>query len=393
MSNLNLVFEARRNAQEELRKLYDEHGVENLSAEVREIEGRLGASIKELQEREAALIAQADRDKAADEARARNEAGDIKPASKAPADSIEHRLNALKRGELRSVEIGWEARDNVDLQKASTDGAELVESSLLGEIHDLMVENSPIMQLARIIRTAGGADLIVPKVTSHSAAALVAEAAAFTDDAPQFTTATLGSYKFGFTVQISRELEQDSGFNVASFVVEQGSAALGRGVDAYFVTGSGSSQPNGVDNATTGMTTAAIAAVTMDELIEAQHSVLSVQRARASWLFNDSTIEAIRKLKDSSGNYIWRPGGQAGAPDVLLGNPIYSDPNVAALGTGNDFGVFGDMMGFYIRMAGGVQVDRSEHVGFVNDLVTYRFLVRADSEIIDTTGIRVLTNA
>ena len=234
---------------------------------------------------------------------------------------------------------------------------------------------------------------MIPTVTSHSAAALIAEAGAFTDDAPQFSTVVLDAYKYGFTVQISRELEQDSAFNVAAFVIEQGGQALGRGLDAAFVTGSGTSQPQGVDNAASGLTTAAVNAVTFDELITAQHSVIAPQRSRAVWIFNDSTVQAIRKLKDGNGDYIWRPGGQAGAPDTLLGNPVYANANMAAMATGVTFGVFGDMSGFYTRLAGGIAIDRSDHVGFTNDLVTYRFIVRADSVIVDTTGIRSMDNA
>jgi len=389
---LNRVFEARRNAVEELRALYNDAGEEALTAEQTQTEERLAATISDLEKREANLIALgADEKRAADAAAASDAAGAAAPEAKA---DIHAELRSLVRGERRSVEIGYETRDNVNLVSGTaTDGAELVESELLGQIHDLMVENSPIMGLATVLRTSGGADLVVPRVTSHSAASLVAEAGAFGDDAPQFDTATIGSYKYGFTVQISRELEQDSAFNVAGFVAAQGGAALGRGVDAAFVTGSGSSQPNGVDNATTGMTTAAVAAVTMDELIEAQHSVIGPQQAGAVWLFNDSTIEAVRKLKDGDNNYLWQPSNQAGTPNTLLGKPAYADPNIASMATGNTFGVYGDIKGFYVRIAGGVQVDRSEHVGFVNDLMTYRFLVRVDSEIVDTTGIRKLVNA
>lgn len=391
MSTLNEVFEARRRAQEELRGLYETHGVEDLPAEVRDTEAALGAKIEELQTREQNLIAAADRDARADEARS---GLPVPAAAPVPRKDVHADLRSLVRGERGSVEIGYEARDNVDLVSGTaTDGAELVESSLFGEIHDLMVETSPILQVARVLRTAGGADLVIPKVTSHSAASLVAEAGAFADDAPQFGTATLGSYKYGFTVQISRELEQDSAFNVGGFVTESGARALGRGLDAAFVTGSGSSQPSGVDLATTGVTAAATGAVTMDELIELQHSVIAPQRSAGVFLMNDSTVEAVRKLKDGNSNYLWRPSNVAGQPDTLLGSPIYSDPNVAAMATGVNSIIFGDMSGFYVRFAGGVQVDRDTSVGFVNDLVTYRFLARVDSEIVDTTGIRALTQA
>lgn len=391
---LQRTFEARRNAQEELRGLYDSAAdLSALTADEQASEARLGAAISDLQAREQSLIDMAARDAKADEARSLSPVP--APAPKVEAKpSVYAELRSLARGERGSVQIGYEARDNVDLVTGTaTDGAELVETTLLGEIHNLMVENSPIMQVARVLRTAGGAGLVLPRVTSHSAAILVAEAAAFVDDAPQFGTVTLNAYKFGFTVQISRELEQDSAFNVAGFVVESGAAALGRGVDAEFVSGSGTNRPSGVDNATVGKTTAAVGAVTLDELIDLQHSVIAPQRSRGVFMFNDATIQAVRKLKDSTGNYIWQASAQAGAPDTLFGRPVYADPNLATMATGAVFGVFGDMNGFYVRIAGGVQIDRSSEVGFLNDLVTYRFLVRVDSEIVDTTGIRTIKNA
>ena len=390
MSTLKNVYESRREAQEELKGLYAEHGTEDLSAEVRAAEVVIADRISDLQEREGNLIAMDARDRAADEARALSPVPVIEPPVP-PVPSMHDRLNALRRGEVRSVEIGYEARDLVS--DTSGDGQELVESDLLKEIHDLVVDYSPIMGLSRQIRTSMGNDLILPRVTSHSAAALVAEAGAIGESDPQFDTVTLGAYKYAFAVQISRELESDSAFNVASFVTAEGGAALGRGLDAAFATGSGSAQPQGLDNATSGKTTAAIAAVTADELLDLQHSVLRPQRAAATFVFSDATILAIRKLTDGQGNYLWAPGGQAGAPDTLFGNNVISNPNVADMATGVTFGVFGDLSGFYTRLAGGVSVDRSEHVAFLNDLITYRFLVRADSVIVDTTGIRTIDNA
>lgn len=390
MSTLNNVFEARRKAQEELRSLYDAAEGRALDAVELETEERLAASISELQKRETNLVAMAEDEKRAAEAAANAP----KVEAKVEKRDIHADLRELARGERRSVEIGYEQRDNVNLNKGtSSDGQELVESELLKTIHDLMVETSPIMGLANVLRTAGGADLVMPRVTSHSAAALVTEAGAFGKDAPQFDTVTVGAYKYGFLVPITRELEQDSAFNVGGWVASQGAAALGRGVDAVLVAGDGSSKPTGVVNATTGLTTSATGAVTMDELIEAQHSVIQPQRSGAVWVVNDSTIEAVRKLKDGDQNYIWRPGATAGAPDTLLGNRIYADPNISDMGAGNTFGVFGDLKGFTVRIAGGVVVDRSDQVYFENDMVAYRFLVRVDSAIVDTTGIRALVNA
>lgn len=394
MSNqLTQAFEARRKAQEALKGLYDSIDLDaGMSAEQVAEEARMVEVIEGAERREMNLARMAQSDAEAAEARAALpvEEAAVKAAPKAGKYDG---FRALVNGEARHLDAGYEARDLT--AGTATDGAELVHSELLNEIHDLMVANSNIMQLARVLRTSKGNDLLLPRVTTHSTVALVAEAGPVVENQdPQFDQVTIGAFKFGNVVQVSRELEEDSSFNIGQFVTQEGASSMGRGLNAEFVSGAGTTRPTGVDNATTGMTTAAIAAVTFDELIEAQHS-LSVpsQRNAAVWIFSSSTIEAIRKLKDGSGNYLWQPSNQAGVASTLLGRPVYEDPNVADLGTGNDFGIYGDMSGFVIRVAGGVSIDRSDHVGFLNDLATYRFIARVDSQIVDTTGIRVLTNA
>ena len=37
------------------------------------------------------------------------------------------------------------------------------------------------------------------------------------------------------------------------------------------------------------------------------YSLKSPYRKKAVWVLNDSTIKAVRKLKDSTGQYLWQP--------------------------------------------------------------------------------------
>ena len=120
--------------------------------------------------------------------------------------------------------------------------------------------------------------------------------------------------------------------------------------------------------------------------------MLSLYRPFASWIMNDATVQHIRKKKDSDGNYIWRPGLVAGAPDTLFGAPVFDDTNMATLATGNATVVYGDLSGYYVRYAGPIRVERTDFA-FANDLVSFRFLWRADGDIVDTVGMRKLVQA
>jgi HK97 family phage major capsid protein len=100
----------------------------------------------------------------------------------------------------------------------------------------------------------------------------------------------------------------------------------------------------------------------------------------------DSSIANARKLKDTTGQYIWQPGLQAGVPDTILGKPVLTEPNVAAVGLSNKSVIFGDMSQYFVRLAGGIRFERSDDYAFNTDLVTFRALMRADGALVDLTG-------
>jgi len=68
----------------------------------------------------------------------------------------------------------------------------------------------------------------------------------------------------------------------------------------------------------------------------------------------DATLANARKLKDTTGQYLWQPSLVVGAPDMFLGKPIVTDPNVAAVALSAKSVLFGDFSQFFVRLAGGV---------------------------------------
>lgn len=389
---IRAAFEERNKAIKDVRELHEAAEGREFTAEEAAVEARLDAAITELDKGIEGSLSLLEREAKADEARAKLEAVEGRAVV---TDNGFEAAREEERTALADMAAGtrssYEARDLT--AGTATDGAELVPTTLYGKIIEHMVEQSPILRLATVLRTAGGEALDIPKTTSYSSASIVAEAGSIGESDPQFATVSLGAYKYAFIVQASSELLQDAAFSVEDFVARQGGAALGRGVDAHLVTGTGSGQPNGVDNVTTGKTAAAVAAVTMDELIDLQHSVIEPYRNGAAFLMADSTLAEIRQLKDSNNQYLWQPGNQAGAPGSLLGKPVYTDPNMGAMATGVNSIVFGDFSGYFARIAGPVRIERSVDHGFANDLVSWRFIVRADGDIVDTVGLRALTQA
>jgi HK97 family phage major capsid protein len=97
-------------------------------------------------------------------------------------------------------------------------------------------------------------------------------------------------------------------------------------------------------------------------------------------------MAAIRKLKDTTGQYIFQPSLVAGTPDTLLGKPIYTDPYVAAIGSAAKSVIFGDFSQYYVRVVGGVRLERSDEFKFDTDQISFRVVLRADAALVDLTG-------
>ena len=314
------------------------------------------------------------------------------PEIQAEASDEMRQVEAFLRGETRSIDFMPEVRS---IGTGSGEGAATVPTSMFSEIVAGMREFSNIQNYARVITTASGEEITVPKRNTYPAAALVAEKGTFGTSEGSYSSIALNAYKFGFISQASVELLADSGFDMAAEIAAVGAEAMALGMDSYFWTGTGSSQPEGVlQNSTTTKTLAGVAAVTADELIETVHAITRPYRQNARFYMNDATVLAVRKLKDSNNNYLWAPSRILGEPDTLLGYAVESEANLDAMATGVKSIVFGDLgKGLIVRLAGGVNVTRSDEYGFSSDLVSWKWGARADSAIVDAAAYVVVSNA
>lgn len=301
-------------------------------------------------------------------------------------------LRRFLRGEGRSYEAMPSGTVNFrDLLKSGS-GSNAVPTSFYNQLVQHMIEVSGVLSAGpTVLNTSSGESIDVPITTAHGTGALTAEAAAITESDPTFSKRTLGAYKYATLVQISTELVSDAGFDIESYIAEQAGRGVGNALGAHLVTGTGSSQPAGiVTGSSLGVTTGTgVAGVpTADNLIDLYFSVISPYRnnSSAGWLMNDSTVAKVRKLKDTTNQYLWQPGLVSGSPDVILGKPLHTDPNVAATAVNAKSVLFGDVSRYFVRLAGGVRFERSDEFAFNTDLVTFRCLVRGDGILVDQTG-------
>lgn len=389
MDILNSLLAQRANVWEQAKAHLDTVEAEGreFTGEADETWARFNTDLDALDKRIGEVKDLIDREKAADEARS---LGDDLARRGAPApDAVEtdvDRLRKLVNGEVRAVDFRAESRDLSKLSAGA--GANVVPTSFHSMLQEHMIDSSAIRQTnVTVLTTESGENLQVPKTAGYSTASLIAEAGSITESDPSFGQVTLGAFKYAILVQVSSELLTDEGVDVAEFLARQGGRALGNGSGAHFVAGDGSSKPLGVVPASTlGKTAAGAAAITTDELIDLFYSVIHGYRQNGTWMMADATVALVRKLKDSTNQYLWSPGLISGEVDTLLGRPVVVDVNMPAATTGLKSVVFGDFSAYYIRDVNGVRVERSDDFAFQNDLATFRFILRTDGDLIDTTG-------
>lgn len=384
---LKKLIEERANVWEQTKAHLDtvEKEGREFTGEADETYTRLNVRMSELDERIGELHSMDERNRKADEVRAQYAEQTPVVKEEAKVESDDDILRAMVAGERRFFEFR-------DLSKLSAGaGANTVATNFYAQLQQHMIENSAIRQSnVTVITTDGGQALQIPKTTTHPTAGIIAEAGTITESDPVFAQVTLDAFKYAFSVQVSSELENDTGVDLAGYLAERGGVALGNGSGAHFVTGTGSSQPNGVVTASTlGVTGAnsVVGAFSVDNLIDLYYSVISPYRKNGTWIMADAAIKAARKLKDpTSGEYLWNNSVLADEPNTLLGRPVLNDTNIADPALSAKSVVFGDLSKYFIRDVRGVRVERSVDFAFDKDLVTWRFLLRTDGDLIDTTG-------
>ena len=295
-------------------------------------------------------------------------------------------IRSLARGEIRSLEF-----EKRDVLKSNT-GAP-VPTSFYEEIILKARLVGPMLSTSTVITTAGGENLQIPRISTYSAATIAAEAAAIGESDPAFSAfITMGAFKFSYLVQVSREMIEDSGVDILGFLADQVGQGIGFNVNNSLTVGTGTVQPNGIVTASTlGVTgaTATSGAFTADNLIDLAYSVDGAARMLpgAGYMMNGQSIGAVRKLKDTAGNFVFSPSLAVGVPDTLLGFPLVENPAMASAATSAKSVIFGHLPSYYVRQVGGIRVDSSSDFAFSTDLVTLRTILRVDGNLPQTSHV------
>lgn len=132
---------------------------------------------------------------------------------------------------------------------ASGTGAEVVPTQTANEIISKVKKLAPMLNEVTLLHVKGAVKFVVEGTNND--AAIHTENAAITPAADTLTTVTLSGYEIVKLVQISDTVMTMSIAAFESWIVDMLAEAIARKVEDFFINGTGTSQPKGIDKANT----------------------------------------------------------------------------------------------------------------------------------------------
>jgi len=299
---------------------------------------------------------------------------------------------------LRNGNPAWLTAAKATMNEATAgQGGYLVPVKYSNELTRPLTDMSILrMAGARVLPVEGTNSFKWPVLTPSAAATITAESGSIPQAEPILNELTFTPYALKRLGKATDELLADSRFDVFNTVLRPDMLqAFAAGENGYFSTGTGTGQPQGVvTGASAGVTAASATTVTADEVIDLFYSLNYLYRQNAVWLMNDATAKIMRKLKDTTGDYLWQNGLQAGQPASLLGRPVYTLNAMDTPAAGKKTILFGDMSYFMIAdfNLGQPEVKRLEELYAGTGEMGFRMWRRVDARVLLSAAIKYLAH-
>lgn len=234
-------------------------------------------------------------------------------------------------------------------------GGYLVPTATSARIIAKVWETSPLRQLATV-ETIGTDKLEIPVDDDEASAGWVGENEGRPETGtPKIGTQVIPVHEVYAKPRATQLMLEDASINIESWLATKVSDKFARTEATAFIVGDGIKKPRGILTYPAGSGRGHIArvpsgsatAVTADGLVRLTFALKDYYLAGATWLMKRSTVAEVCLLKDGQGQYIWRPGLEAGRPSVLLGYEVRQADDMPAVAAGSLPIAFGNFRAGY----------------------------------------------
>ena len=252
---------------------------------------------------------------------------------------------------------GVVSEKRADVNMTTGDNGAVIPASIANKIIKKVYDICPIYQLADHYNVAG--TLSIPYYDESTSAITMTYATEFAEleaKAGKFTSIELKGFLAGALTKVSKSLINNSAFDIVNFVVNQMAENIAKWIEGECLNGT-SDKVDGISKATQIVTAAAATAITGDELIDLQEQVPDAYQTSCIWIMNKATRSAIRKLKNSDGDYLLQKDITARWGYKLFGADVYCSDNMSKMVAGKTAVVYGDMSGLAVKVSEDINIE------------------------------------
>ena len=268
--------------------------------------------------------------------------GDITPTDKTEAEERAFAQYIVdSKAEFRAGELTMSANGAV------------IPTSIVNKIISKVKEISPLYAMATKYNIGG--TITIPYYDESTSAITMGYVEEFTElesHVGQFKSIELKGYLAGTLSVLSLSLINNSQFDIIGYIVNKMAEAIANWVEKELLRGT-SQKITGLSNISAAMTVTAASqtAITADEIMELQDKVIDAFQNGACFIMNRATRSAIRKLKDSDGNYLLNRDVSAKWGYTLFGKDVYTTDNADTMAAGKTVIYYGDFSGLAVKLS------------------------------------------
>lgn len=264
----------------------------------------------------------------------------------------------------------------------------VIPTEIANQIVTRVRELSPIYQRATVFNVGG--DLVFPAFDSTSIVTdYIADMTALTAQNGNFTSRKLQNFIAGSLVTLSRSLLNRSDFDLTAFVTNQMAQSIAAFIEKQLLIGAGTTAATGIfiDANVTSVDPAG-ATIVADDLISQQLAIPQQLQDPCIWIMNKAKFAGLRKLKDSTGQYLLNRDITSPFGWELLGKPLFISENAPT-----DAVAYGDMSGLYVKFAQNVEIQILNEFYATSHATGVVGYIEFDSRIVEDQKISVMTEA
>ena len=298
---------------------------------------------------------------------------------------------AYAKAMLAAMRTGFHQISDVLEEGNDANGGYLVPEEWDSRLIDKLEEENIFRGLATTITTSGEHKINI--AGTKPAAAWIEEGAALTFGDATFDQIVLDAHKLHVAIKVTEELLYDNAFNLEGYIIDQFGKAIGNAEEDAFLNGDGTGKPTGIFAATGGGEVAVTldnTKIATDDILTLVYALKRPYRKNAKFILNDSTLAALRKLKDTNGAYIWQPSYQAGEPDSLCGYSVLTSAYCPELAAGKAAIAFGDFSYYNIGDRGTRSMQELRELFAGNGMIGYVAKERVDGKLVLPEAVQIL---